>query len=211
MKSKINKKAMTYLGILCLTCLVFYYLSIRSGGLSGGSIFLIALMWMPAFAAVCTKLLYDHSIKGIGWRIKGWRQIGIAYVLPLVSCIVVYGLTWLTGMGGCQPVGIMPFLIMATLGLFGSMITAVGEEIGWRGIFADGTAPDAGLRTVKLGHRDHMVRLSYAADRFLRSIRGIRGILLPNLASVLPCATRRWLPLSGAGMRNAIFLVKCSK
>ncbi len=29
--------------------------------------------------------------------------------------------------------GIMPFLIMATLGLFGSMITAVGEEIGWRG------------------------------------------------------------------------------
>lgn len=73
MKSKINKKAMTYLGILCLTCLVFYYLSIRSGGLSGGSIFLIALMWMPAFAAVCTKLLYDHSIKGIGWRIKGWR------------------------------------------------------------------------------------------------------------------------------------------
>lgn len=133
MKSKINKKAMTYLGILCLTCLVFYYLSIRSGGLSGGSIFLIALMWMPAFAAVCTKLLYDHSIKGIGWRIKGWRQIGIAYVLPLVSCIVVYGLTWLTGMGGCQPVGIMPFLIMATLGLFGSMITAVGEETGWRG------------------------------------------------------------------------------
>ena len=54
MKSKINKKAMTYLGILCLTCPVFYYLSIRSGGLSGGSIFLIALMWMPAFAAVCT-------------------------------------------------------------------------------------------------------------------------------------------------------------
>lgn len=73
MGSKINKKAMTYLGILCLTCPVFYYLSIRSGGLSGGSIFLIALMWMPAFAAVCTKLLYDHSIKGIGWRIKGWR------------------------------------------------------------------------------------------------------------------------------------------
>lgn len=32
MKSKINKKAMTYLRILCLTCLVFYYLSIRSGG-----------------------------------------------------------------------------------------------------------------------------------------------------------------------------------
>ncbi len=128
-----NKKVKTYLGILCITCPVFYYLSIKAGGLQGGSVFLIALMWMPAFAAVCTKLLYDHSVKGIGWRIKGWRQIGSAYILPLLNCLIVYGTAWMAGLGGCRPVGILPFFIMATLGLAGSLVTALGEEIGWRG------------------------------------------------------------------------------
>ena len=52
---------------------------------------------------------------------------------PLLSCILVYGYTWLTGLGGCAPMEIEQILIMAILGLFLSMITAIGEEIGWRG------------------------------------------------------------------------------
>lgn len=128
-----NKKVMTYLGILCILCPIFYFASIKSGVVSGGSIFLIGLMWMPAFAAICTKLLYDRSLKGIGWRIRGWRQIGFAYVIPLFSCLIVYGFAWITGLGDCTSPGIIPLFVMATFGLLGSMITAIGEEIGWRG------------------------------------------------------------------------------
>lgn len=128
-----NKKAITYLGILCVVCPVFYFFSIRAGGIQGGSLFLIGLMWMPTVSAVCTKLIYDHTLKGIGWKIKGWREIGTAYLLPLLSCVIVYGFTWITGIGNCAFIGIVPFIVMGTLGLFGSMITAIGEEIGWRG------------------------------------------------------------------------------
>lgn len=71
-----NKKVITYLGILCVICPVFYFLSIRAGGLQGGSVFVMGLMWVPALAAICTKLIYDHSLKGIGWKIKGWKQKG---------------------------------------------------------------------------------------------------------------------------------------
>lgn len=81
-----NKKVITYLGILWVICPVFYFLSIRAGGLQGGSVFVMGLMWVPALAAICTKLIYDHSLKGIGWKIKGWKQMGFAYILPLLSC-----------------------------------------------------------------------------------------------------------------------------
>ena len=128
-----NKKVITYLGILCVICPVFYFLSIRAGGLQGGAVFVMGLMWVPAFAAICTKLIYDRTIKGIGWKIRGWKQMSFAYILPLLSCILVYGYTWLTGLGGCAPMEIEQILIMAILGLFLSMITAIGEEIGWRG------------------------------------------------------------------------------
>ena len=100
---------------------------------TGGSVFVMGLMWVPAFAAICTKLIYDRTIKGIGWKIRGWKQMSFAYILPLLSCILVYGYTWLTGLGGCAPMEIEQILIMAILGLFLSMITAIGEEIGWRG------------------------------------------------------------------------------
>ncbi|MFQ7272810.1 CPBP family intramembrane metalloprotease [Blautia producta] len=93
----------------------------------------MGLMWVPAFAAICTKLIYDRTIKGIGWKIRGWKQMSFAYILPLLSCILVYGYTWLTELGGCAPMEIEQILIMAILGLFLSMITAIGEEIGWRG------------------------------------------------------------------------------
>lgn len=128
-----NKKVITYLGVLCIICPVFYFFSIKAGGLSGGSVFIIGLMWTPALAAVCTKLIYDHSEKGIGWRVRGWRQIGIAYILPLLNCVIVYGFAWITGLGDCAAMGIAQLFFMGTFGLLTSMVTAAGEEIGWRG------------------------------------------------------------------------------
>lgn len=145
-----NKKVITYLGILCVVCPVFYYLSIKSGGINGGSIFLIGLMWMPAFSAICTKLIYNHSIKGIGWKIRGWREIGIAYIMPLLSCIVVYGSAWITGIGQCNFIGIGQFLVMGTVGLLGSMVTAIGEEIGWRGFLLTELKAASDYKTVNL-------------------------------------------------------------
>lgn len=211
MKSKINKKAMTYLGILCLTCPVFYYLSIRSGG-AVGRLHISDRAYVDA--GVC-RGMYEAFVRSFHKRDRVENKRLAAdrdRVCPAAG--ELYCRIWTDMAYGDGRLSARGDHAVSDHGNPGAVWK---HDNGGRGrnrlagIFADGTAPDAGLQTVKLGHRDHMVRLSYAADRFLWSIRGIRGISLPNLASVLPCATRRRLPLSGAGMRNAIFLVKCSK
>jgi membrane protease YdiL (CAAX protease family) len=90
-------------------------------------------MWIPAFAAISSKLFYDHTVKGIGWRVKGFRYIGFAYILPLIACLLVYCFTWITGLGDLEITSVVSIMILSTFGVFISMISAVGEEIGWRG------------------------------------------------------------------------------
>ncbi|MCE1254068.1 MAG: CPBP family intramembrane metalloprotease, partial [Anaerolineae bacterium] len=76
------------------------------------------------------------------------------YLIPLIYCLVVYGLTWLSGLGlfpssefvdklrlaygGSMPEPVLILVYAAgagTLGVLGSLVSALGEEIGWRGLF----------------------------------------------------------------------------
>src|SRR6476660_687682 len=57
------------------------------------------LMWTPGVAAVATRLLFDRTFSGLGWRLGRLRYTGMAIVIPLAYCLIIYVPVWLTGVG----------------------------------------------------------------------------------------------------------------
>ncbi len=150
-----QKKVLTFLALTLLGSSVLYYLIISSGSLeSMGGLWVLLLMWTPGLSGIITQLFYEHSLRGMGWKPGKVKYLLLAYFIPLLYCLVVYGLTWLSGLGlfpsaefveslklayGSQmPDALLILVYVAvagTLGMLGSLLSAVGEEIGWRGLF----------------------------------------------------------------------------
>lgn len=111
-----------------------YVLIARGGGLSHQGTFVLALMWCPAAAAVATQLLTHRSLRALGWHWPAIRWLALGYFLPLAYSIVAYGGVWLTGFGRVdlsgRPQGTVAFVVLGSLI---SLVSATGEEIGWRG------------------------------------------------------------------------------
>jgi CAAX protease family protein len=112
----------------------------------------IVLMWVPAFASLVARLALHEGFGDVSFRLGGrrtWRQIGVAMAFATPVCLVAYGAAWALGLATFAPpvdgVGAMPaggsplvyflvtLLIMNTLVTLTGMVTAAGEEIGWRG------------------------------------------------------------------------------
>ena len=134
--SESKRKLMIFSLLAAGLCFALYAAIIINGyGINSGSVFSLGLMWVPGFSALVSKLVVDHSIRGLGWKIH--RQslpcLGIAYLVPLVLCVVVYGLAWLTGLGRLQAMPLPQALTFATAGVLISCLASLGEEIGWRG------------------------------------------------------------------------------
>jgi membrane protease YdiL (CAAX protease family) len=153
LQTKSRRKIVTFLGITFLISSIFYFLIISTGSLSaGGGIYVFLLMWTPGLAGIATQLMFEHSLKGMGWKPGKFIYLALAYLLPLGYCLVVYGITWLTGLGSVPAPELMENLIqsypgfsatssilaysisMATFGVVVSLFSALGEEIGWRGL-----------------------------------------------------------------------------
>jgi membrane protease YdiL (CAAX protease family) len=125
---------------LCVTfglSAVFWGLIIHAGSLrTGGGLYVLALMWSPGVSALATRLIFQRNVRGEGW---GWRRdttrwAALAYVLPIVYATVAYGLVWLTRLGGVDLGRFgysVPFFLV--VGSIQSLISATGEELGWRG------------------------------------------------------------------------------
>jgi membrane protease YdiL (CAAX protease family) len=93
-------------------------------------------MWMPAVAAIVTQLVFYRTLAGLGWRPGPWRYFGLAILLPIVYCFMIYVPVWLTGLGQFREGYLgraLPFIPKAFV--FG-LLLALGEEIGWRGFLA---------------------------------------------------------------------------
>jgi uncharacterized protein len=153
LRTKAGKKILTFLGITLSISAVFYYLIISAGSLqAGGGLYVLLLMWTPGVAGIITQLMFEHTLKGMGWKPGKFKYLALAYIIPVGYCLVVYGITWLTGLGTFPstefvnelaksypglsgPYAVLIFVvIMATVGVFTSLFSALGEEIGWRGV-----------------------------------------------------------------------------
>lgn len=156
-------KIAIFLALTVLLSAVLWVPMIRSGNLGmGGGLYVLALMWCPGVAAILTRLVTQRNLRGEGWAIRDWRFVGLAYVLPLIYAAPVYFLSWGSGVGGFtaahwgsfafaetfSPLG--QVAVLATLGMMVSLISATGEEIGWRGLLVPELAKVTSFRNVGL-------------------------------------------------------------
>lgn len=125
----------TFLGLTFGLSAVFWGLIISAGSLgTHGGLYVLALMWCPGVSALITRLVFQRNVRGQGWRLGAPRWLGLAYVLPILYAIPAYGFVWLAKLGGFDlsrfKTGIVTFVVLGSLQ---SLLSATGEELGWRG------------------------------------------------------------------------------
>jgi membrane protease YdiL (CAAX protease family) len=129
-----------------------FYVKIITGG-EGIDPWVMPLMLCPGVSAIFTKLIFDRSLKGLGWKPGPAKWLGLAYLLPILYGAVVYGFTWLIGLGGFttdvvaetistglgmagasrgQLVAVY-MLFLATIVFLKALPGTFGEELAWRG------------------------------------------------------------------------------
>jgi membrane protease YdiL (CAAX protease family) len=155
----IRKRIITFLLLTFAFSSVYYYLIISAGTLlAGKGLYVLGLMWCPGIAALITQFIYQKNLRGLGW---GWGKTKYqlwSYAIPFLYAFVAYAIVWATGLGGFynaefvsklaarlgrpdwatqMPLAViaLSFLLAGTLGMVFSCISALGEEIGWRGFF----------------------------------------------------------------------------
>jgi membrane protease YdiL (CAAX protease family) len=145
-----RKKILVFLFLTFAFSSIFYYLILSSGSLHPYS---FGIMWCPGLAAILTQLIFQRSLRGLGWQAGKPKYWLWSYGLPILYGAVVYGIVWLTGLGKLIPFErinqaaeqmnievrspviflIVYILGMGTIGVIVNMTSALGEEIGWRG------------------------------------------------------------------------------
>lgn len=133
---------------------------LRSGDLAmGGGLYILATMWCPGVAAIITRLVTQRDLRGMGWVPRNWKPLGLAYILPLLYAFPVYLAAWGLGLGAFDPSkwqvapGMSPafgLLMIATVGALSGLISATGEEIGWRGLLVPELAKITSFRNTAL-------------------------------------------------------------
>lgn len=156
MNSNLSNKA-TIGRIVTFLALTFglstiFYIKIITGG-EGIGPWLLPLMLCPGVSAILTKLIFDRNMKGLGWKPGPAKWLGLAYLLPILYGAVIYGITWLLGLGGftteavaevvselgmsdasgVQMVAVYTLVMGTIIFLRNSLPGAFGEELGWRG------------------------------------------------------------------------------
>ncbi len=135
--------------VTAISAIANHYISRGVFGHAGS----LAYMWCPALAAIVASIVTRRPFKAIGWR-PHFKWMGLAWLIPIVCGFLVYGTVWLTGMAAVprntflerarlnlklsatQPdwlVIVAAFFFITVPLLLPSMISALGEEIGWRG------------------------------------------------------------------------------
>ena len=133
--------ALTF-GLSCIP----YTLVLRAHQLGAyGGLAVLSLMWCPALAALATCAVCRIRLSNLGWRIGSVKSLAYGYFLPILYAAPVYLVCWIAIQGSYVPAGAQihkgPFagsfawsvVVLSTVGVLLSLISALGDEIGWRG------------------------------------------------------------------------------
>ncbi|MBC8753523.1 CPBP family intramembrane metalloprotease [Kordia sp. YSTF-M3] len=142
-----------FLAIVTVISAVFHYAIVN---LYPSRIYVGALMWCPAIAAIITLKLRGRTISSLNWNWGHWKYIRWSYFIPALYVLITYVLIWIFGLGGLSNeenimewatelglvgigtlkptfVIIIGVILLGTVGVIRAMATVLGEEIGWRG------------------------------------------------------------------------------
>lgn len=143
-----NKSVRVFFAIVAVASLI-----VEGGIILGGPDWLyLLMMWIPAIAAVIAV----PKGKGVLGRL-GIRTSKISYILqgvlfPFIYLLVPYIVYWTTHPSNFAYNGVSPVVIVKDLaaplfmGIFVNLVSAVGEEIGWRGFMFPSLLQRIGLR-----------------------------------------------------------------
>ncbi len=146
MDMKVTRRAL----LTFLTIVIILSLAAEAFIVTGGPGWLyLVLMWMPALSAVIAGITVfkEKGEKLTAKKLLSFlniRQCRISYILlgvliPLVYLLIPYMIYWKTHPDGFGYTGVSLGLIlkdclpMMIIGIFPNIISAMGEEIGWRG------------------------------------------------------------------------------
>ncbi len=144
-----------FLAIVTIISSLFHYAIVN---LYPSRIYIGALMWCPAVAAIIMLKIKGRSISSFNWNWGNWKYIRLSYFVPALYVSITYLLIWLFTLGGlpneeivmkwAKELGlvgigtlkptfavIVAVILLGTVGVIRAMATTLGEEIGWRGFF----------------------------------------------------------------------------
>lgn len=162
-----RKKIVLFLVLTFSFSAVFYYLIASSGEIGPYS---AGLMWCPGVAALLTQFIFQRNVRGLGWGAGRLKYLLLSYGLPIIYGLIIYGVVWLTGLGKFNPneiaqqvaaqfqfevsspivVVVLYALVLGTIGILLSGLTALGEEIGWRGLLVPELAKETSFTKTAL-------------------------------------------------------------
>jgi uncharacterized protein len=146
-------QVLTYLVLVFLFSSGFYFLILHGGGLrSGGGAYVRCLMWCPALAGMLTLRVNGRSLSEMGWKWIASYQWW-SWFIPILYAVIAYAIIWAFHLGGFGKADylnavannahlaggprwlalLLGFVLIGVYGLIGSLSSALGEEIGWRG------------------------------------------------------------------------------
>jgi membrane protease YdiL (CAAX protease family) len=105
-------------------------------------LWILATMWCPGLAAILTRLITQRNLRGFAWKPGKANWLAFAYILPVLYALPVYLTVWLGGLGTFDEgrwivapnlTPVTGLALIATAGLAASLLSATGEEVGWRG------------------------------------------------------------------------------
>ena len=144
-----------YLLVLLAISVPLYWPIVRTGSLDAGyDIPVLALMWSAGIASLITRLVFNRSLRGVGWGWGEWKYQWASYFIPIAYSSAVYIPVLLAGYGtyarkaaSGQPLlhalGLhntstaaaiaVSIAFDATASVLPNAIVGMGENIGWQG------------------------------------------------------------------------------
>ena len=153
-----KKSIQIFFAIVILLSAVVEALIICNGSMQ---MLYLVLMWLPALAALVTNIvrLRESGERITPRKLVAWgnfhkckvRYILLACLLPLVYLLIPYMIYWAIHPENFAYRGVALVLILKdclpamVLGIFLSLLSAIGEEIGWRGFMVPALYETLGL------------------------------------------------------------------
>lgn len=141
-KTDPKKMVITFVILTFLFSSIFWYLiSITPLAAASGTmlmVYTVGAMWCPTFAAVVTRLLFQHNLNGFALGAGKPVWLAVAILLPVGVGFLMFSSAWLSGiapfnMEKAAMIFSVTFLPVFLYGIVFNLFAAAGEEFGWRG------------------------------------------------------------------------------